>query len=86
MGSGPGAVWWPLCTVAEAWSGLVTTAVAGTRDGAKNLCSNAQEVSFMPNFSSAVRNSITKLSKIELKGNRICHPKICRYGIKINLS
>ena len=45
-----------LCTMTEAWSGLATTAVAGIRGGAKNLCSNAQEVSFTPNFSSAVEN------------------------------
>jgi len=33
-----------------------------------------------------VEHSITKLSKIELKVSRICHPKICLYGIKITLS
>jgi len=51
-----------LCTMTEAWSGLATTAVAGIRGRAKNLCSNAQELSFMPNFSSAVGNESESVS------------------------
>ena len=51
-----------LCIMTEAWSGLATTAVAGIRGRAKNLCSNAQELSFMPNFSSAVGNESESVS------------------------
>ena len=78
---------WPKAMLApEAWSGLVATAVAGTRGGAENMCSNAQEGSGMPNFNSAMRSRITELSKIQQKGSRIGQPKICLHGKKINLN